>query len=91
MYTRSCHSTKKGEKMTDKKTPNKINTNVVDRFNTILAWVDGNILPVVALPVLAILAGDSIYSHLKDLPDQSALAVAIAIAAILAVKSRSKN
>lgn len=65
----------------------KVKTNVVDGFHGILKWVDLNIIPLIALPVLSILAADSIRSHITNVSDNTALLLGIAFAAMLAVKS----
>lgn len=73
--------------MTNSTPSKKINTKVVDVFHNSLKWVDVNILPLIALPILGVLAADDISKHLKDVPQTAALAVGIGIAALLAVKT----
>lgn len=68
----------------------KSRRNVAEGFQALLRWVDVNILPLIALPALAILAADDIRSHLAHVTDGAALAIAICLAAILAVKSYTK-
>jgi hypothetical protein len=63
---------------------------LAERFQSVLRWIDYNILPLIALPALAVLAADDIRSHLAHVSTEVGLFTAIAIAAILAVKSHNK-
>lgn len=79
---------KTSSEKTEQKTPNtKVRTNVLDGFQAVLRWLDYNILPLIALPILAVLAADDIKGHLAHVSANAALAIGIAFAAILAVKS----
>lgn len=66
---------------------NKVNTNLADKFHSVLRWLDANILPLIALPALGALAADDIKTHLVRVTPQVALAIGIAFASLLAVKS----
>lgn len=65
----------------------KVKSTIADGFHNGLKWIDVNILPLIALPVLATLAADDIKGHLTHVTPEVALGVGIAFAAILAVKS----
>lgn len=70
----------------------RVNTNGVDFMHVILKWVQVNVVPIIALPALAILAADDIKIHLvttdhNHLSNEFALLVGIAVAALLMVNS----
>jgi len=65
----------------------KTKTTLVDAFYAILKWIDMNIIPIVALPILAIGFADSLKTHLTHMNHDQALVVAIAVAALLTVKA----
>lgn len=46
------------------KTKPTVNSNVVDFFYAILRWLQTNIAPIIALPLLGVLAADDIKVHL---------------------------
>jgi hypothetical protein len=78
--------------MTDNKNSSKelkekrVNTNVRDGLIALATWLEINILPALAVPVLAVLAADDIKIHLiKNVNHDVALLVGIAVAAVFAV------
>lgn len=78
------------------KTTVRTNSKIVDAFNAVLRWVGTNIVPVVALPILAILAADDIKIHLSvqgntHLSNEFGLLVGIAVAALLMVSTANRS
>jgi hypothetical protein len=77
---------------TEPKVTRRINTNLVDATTALYRWIQFNIVPVIALPVLAILAADDIKIHLvvtnhTHLSNEFGLLVGIAVAALLMVST----
>lgn len=71
----------------EQKTKKNVDTKVVDKFNSALRWVDINILPIIAIPVLCGLAAVGVMSKLDNLTDTAKLVISIAVAAFLGFKA----
>lgn len=78
------------------KTKPNVNTNLQDFFYAVLRWIQVNIVPIVALPILGILAADDIKIHLAVANSahhsiEYGLLVGIAVAALLVVSVGSNK
>lgn len=88
--------TKEAVQTTAPKQTVRTDSKIVDAFNALLRWFGLNIVPVMALPVLAVLAADDIKIHLTvtghtHLSNEFGLLVGIAVAALLMVSTASRS
>jgi len=67
--------------------PKQTNSAVADAFRSTLRWVDVNLAPLFALPLLVGLAAKGVMSMLIHVNSTASLIIAIAIAAFLGLKS----
>lgn len=65
----------------------KTNDWLVTAFNSALAWIDVNLLPILCLAILCAFAVLGFASKLNNLSDTQKIVLSIAVVALLAVKT----
>lgn len=70
-----------------KKTPGQTNEWLIGAFNTTLAWIDVNLMPIICLAVLCAFAVLGFSTRLEHMTSVQKTVLSIAIVALLAVKT----
>lgn len=67
-----------------------VNNDLADKFQTILKWIDYNLLPIIAWPILLGFAAVGIYGYLGNVNSGWKVGLAIGIAAFIGFKAHKQ-